>query len=119
MQESCEQRLLQTSTIPSSACLLQKTAVLLSSLLKLGRRVQESYKQRLLVTSTMVSSACCLQKIAVLLSSVLKLGRLVQESYEQRLLCYVHHAVTSVLLAVCWCPAAFKVKHRHLCTGVM
>ena len=86
MQESCEQSVWQTSSIPSPACCLQKSGVLLSFVLNLARLVQESYEQRLLFTSTMFAAACYLQKTGVLLSWVLKLGRLLQELYEQRLL---------------------------------
>ena len=61
VQYSSEQRLVLTLTIPSSACFLQKAAIVAPSALTLGRLVQESCKQRLLVMSTMTSSECWLQ----------------------------------------------------------
>ena len=83
VQESCEQSLLRTSTIPSLACWLQYAAILLLSKLTVGRHEQKSYEQRLLQTSTTPSAACCRQYPAVL-PSKLKFGRLAQSSFDQR-----------------------------------
>lgn len=82
VQVSYEQRLLQTSTIPFSACSLQYTPVLLPSTLNFGTLEQESCDQRSLKTSTMPSSTCSLQYAAVCLPSALKRGALVHKPYE-------------------------------------
>ena len=85
MQLACEQRLLDTSTIPASACRLQYADVLLPSTLKNASFVQKSCEQRFLDTFTIPASACCLQYAGVFLPSTLKDGRLVQVACEQRL----------------------------------
>ena len=108
MQDSCEQRLLKTSTIPFSACFLQKAAVLLSSALKLGRHAQGSYEQRPLVTSTVPSSACCLQYTDVLLPSKSLFGTFVQESCKQRSL------RTSAMPSSQCCPVTCYLQYFSL-----
>ena len=108
MQDSCEQRLLKTSTIPFSACFLQKAAVLLSSALKLGRHAQGAYEQRPLVTSTVPSSACCLQYTDVLLPSKLLFGTFVQESCKQRSL------RTSTMPSSQCCPVTCYLRYFSL-----
>ena len=70
--------------MPSSACRLQYTAVLLPGMLKLGAFRQASCEQLFRLTSIMPSSACRLQYAGVLLPSMLKLGVSEQASCEQR-----------------------------------